>query len=359
MTFLIAAAGTGGHVYPGLAVGEALIELGVPKSDVRFVGGDRMESTVYPEHGFEFTSVELAGLRRSLTFSNLRLPAVVWRARGAIGELIDAKGIRVVLGMGGYVTIPAGMAARSRRVVFFNAEQNAQAGMANKIAARWARASFVSFPHTAGLPDGRWVGNPVRRELRGFDRPSARSEALQRYGLNDGVTTVGVFGGSLGAKSINEAVAAMAGAWTGGPIQMIHLTGAAHIDDMGSRPSAAGVHWVRRGFEDDMPGFYAVSDLVVARAGGAVSELTATGSASLLVPGDFGSGSHQAENARYLAEAGAAVILEQSALGDLGSVVGDLISSPDRLESMRAASAGLAKPDAAVTIARSMIEAAG
>lgn len=358
MTFLIAAAGTGGHVFPGLAVGEALMELGVAQADIVYVGGDRLEATVYPAQGFRFLPVELSGLRRSLSTANLRLPGVVLRARREITAELERSDVRVVLGMGGYVTIPAGMAARQRRVPLFNAEQNAEAGLANRVTARWARATFTSFPVTGGLQQGTWVGNPVRRPFWEFDRVGLRIEGVERYGLEPDLPTLGVFGGSLGSGVLNDAAAAMVAGWDGLPLQVVHLTGEAHIDSMSERPSSADVHWQRVGFEDRMELFYAVADLVVARAGGAVAELTATATPSVLVPGTFGSGGHQLGNARALSRAGAAEILVEEEIDDLPDLVGRLLHDGGARSAMRAAALGISKPDAALTIARAMIEAA-
>ena len=159
MTFLIAAAGTGGHVFPGLAVAEGLVELGVPREEVLFVGGDRLEAEVYPREGFRLLQVELAGLKRPWTLENTRLPAVVMKARRRIATEIAGTGVKVVLGMGGYVTIPAAMAARRCGVPFFNAEQNAEAGLANRLTARWAVVGWG----TAGRVwhDGTAIWPPV------------------------------------------------------------------------------------------------------------------------------------------------------------------------------------------------------
>jgi len=358
MTFFIAAAGTGGHVYPGLSVGEALIDLGVPQENIVYVGGDRLEARVYPSEGYRFVRVEIAGLKRSFTLDNARLPRVVLRARTRIADEITAAGAKVVLGMGGYVTIPAALAARKQRVAFFNAEQNAEAGLANKLTARWARASFVSFPRTGGLPRGTWVGNPVRRAFHSFDRKTLRAQALRRYELTDHTPVIGVFGGSLGAGPINEAVTAMAQAWNGPEIQIVHLTGSEHIAALEHRPAADSVTWRRRGFEDRMDLFFAAVDVVVSRAGGAVAELTATGTPAILVPGQFGSGGHQSSNARFLEEAGTAVVVGEGELDELSKVVVDLVTDPEQLAAMTAATRDIAKPDAARTIARIMIEAA-
>ncbi len=357
MTFLIAAAGTGGHVFPGLSVGEALVDLGVPREEITYVGGDRLEATVYPRAGFRFLQVDLAGLKRSLTLANARIPRVVLLARKRIADEIGAAGIQVVLGMGGYVTIPAALAARKRGVAFYNAEQNAEAGLANKVVARWARKTFVAFPDTGGLPDGSWVGNPVRRVFWEFDRPALRPAALDRYEFDPDLPVVGVFGGSLGAAAINEAVAAMLGMWDGPPIQVIHLTGSDHVEAMSGRTAPPGVIWRRIGFEEEMYSFFAAADLVVARAGGAVAELTATATPSVLIPGRFGSGGHQAGNARFLEKAGAALVVEEDDLDRLGAVLLDLVSDSRRRQAMQAATRAIAKPDAARTIARVMIEA--
>lgn len=359
MTFLIAAAGTGGHVFPGLSVGEALIDIGAPKSDVIYVGGDRLEAQVYPREGFEFLQVPLAGLKRSLSPENVRIPLVVLKARNRIADAINARDVRVVLGMGGYVTIPAALAARKRRITFFNAEQNAEAGLANRVSARWARETFVSFPDTGGLPDASWVGNPVRKAFWDFERQGLRPMALERYDLDPDIPVVGVFGGSLGALSINEAVADMLETWSGPPVQVVHLTGESHLDSLFDRVASGDVTWRRVDFEERMELFYAVCDIVIARAGGAVAELTATATPSVLVPGRFGSGGHQEGNARFLEQSGAAVIVEQDDLhAELGKILTDLLEDPGGREAMARAADDISKPDAARTIARTMMEAA-
>lgn len=358
MSYLIAAAGTGGHVYPGLAVAEALINSGVPKGDVGFVGGDRLEARVYPGEGYPFLQVEIRGLRRELTLANLTLPLVVMRARKQIREAISEGGVQVVLGMGGYITIPAGMAAASAGVVFMNAEQNAEAGLANRVATRWASRTFGAFPATRGLPGAEWVGNPVRSAFWDFDRAALRSRALGRYELAGDRPVLGVLGGSLGAKTLNMALSAMVAGWEGPEIDVVHLTGPEAPGIEPEPPSSEKVTWRRIGFEDEMGFFYAASDLVVARAGGAVAELTATATPAILVPGRFGSAGHQRENARSLTEAGAAVTVPEDDIGLLPQVVRSLIGDDTALSTMRASAAAIARPRAALDIAAAMMEAA-
>lgn len=333
------------------------MSLGVPKSEIVYVGGDRLEAKVYPQEGYRFVGVELAGLKRSLTVDNARIPGVVMNARRVISTEIEKSGVAVVLGMGGYVTIPAGMAARKLRKPFFNAEQNAEAGLANRVAARWARATFVSFEETGGLPTGVWVGNPVRKPFWEFDRETMRPAGRTRYGIDGDIRVLGVFGGSLGSGVLNDAIAEMVIGWDGPPIAVVHLTGENHLDKMKAIASTSGVHWSRIGFEDRMDLFYAATDLVVARAGGAVAELTATATPSVLVPGQFGSGGHQMGNALAMSEAGAAIVLPEESIGELTSVVSDLLAEEERLSDMARSTRSIAKPDAALTIARTMIEA--
>ena len=357
MTFVIAAAGTGGHVFPGLAVGEALIDRGVARSDILYVGGDRMEASVYPAEGFDFLRVEIRGLRRSLSPSNLALPVVVLRAARSMGEVIESRKVRAVLGMGGYVTLPAALAAKRRRVPLFVSEQNASAGLANRIASRWAVRAFTSFPDTHGLGSGVWVGNPVRRPFWDFDRDRLRPAALERYGLDPAVPVVGVFGGSLGSRIINEAIAGLVEAWQGPRFQLLHVVGERFFGEIFATVGGAAIDTVTLPFESAMEDFYAASDLGVARSGGAVAELTATATPSILIPGRFGSGGHQEENARFLERTGAAVVISEDRLDSLPSVLGDVLSG-HRLAEMAAAARAIGRPDAAHLIADATLEVA-
>jgi UDP-N-acetylglucosamine--N-acetylmuramyl-(pentapeptide) pyrophosphoryl-undecaprenol N-acetylglucosamine transferase len=358
MGFVIAAAGTGGHVYPGLAVAEALVAAGVSRGDILCIGGDRVESRVFPQHGFEFLQLELRGLKRSLSPGNLSLPVVVLRARKRIATELTRRRVGAVLGMGGYVTVPVALAATKTRTPLVVSEQNAGAGLANRIAARWADRVFVSFPDTVGLPGAEWVGNPVRSSISKFDRAALREQALAHYGIEPGRFVLGVFGGSLGAQVLNEATVQMVTEWSGPPIQIVHLVGASHADALAGIESPPKVAWVRKGFEERMDLFYAACDLVVARAGGAVAEISATATPSILVPGEFGSAGHQAENAAFLERAGAAIVLQQGKLADLPAHVSGLMSEPEKLAAMSAGAGRIARPDAAKAIAEAMIEIA-
>ncbi len=358
MSYVIAAAGTGGHIYPGLAVAEALLERGVEKSDIVFMGGDRLEATVYPAEGFPFVQLELQGLQRSITPRNLMLPGAVARAaRRARREMTDRE-IRAVLGMGSYVTVPVGWAARQAKIPLLLHEQNAEAGLANRLMSRVATKAFVSFADTRGLGRQVLVGNPVRADLVGFARPDLRHEAMGRYGLSPGPVVVGVFGGSLGAGAINEAVTSLAREWSGPPIQLLHLAGRVHEDDMRELSRQAAVPWVVLGFEEEMRYFYAACDIVIARAGGAVAEIAVTGTPAVLVPGSFGGG-HQAANAARFEEAGAAVVVEEDRLGALADSLEPLVEDPQLRRQMAGGLRELSHPHAATDLAIELEQAHG
>ena len=356
MSFAIAAAGTGGHVFPGLAVGEALVASGVSRREIVFIGGDRLESQVCPAAGFPFFGVKLAGLQRRLALSNLTIPAVVLRASRAIAATLTDRRVGVMLGMGGYVTVPAGLGATRSKAQLFIHEQNAEAGLANRLMGSRAVRVFGSFPNTERLPRAEWVGNPVRNNLARFDRAALRLRACERYGLDPRTPVLGVFGGSLGAGVLNRAVADLTRRPQ--PFQVLHLAGSSHVKEL-LEQAGDRRDWRVLGFEPEMHWFYAATDLVVARAGGAVAELTVTSTPAVLVPGGFGSGAHQRANAAALVGVGAAVLVPEGRIAELAATIPRLMADSAQRESMARACATLARPEAASDLATAMITAHG
>jgi UDP-N-acetylglucosamine--N-acetylmuramyl-(pentapeptide) pyrophosphoryl-undecaprenol N-acetylglucosamine transferase len=354
MRVAIAAAGTGGHVFPALAVGEALLELGLERQDVLFLGGNRMAATLVPEAGFPFVGFELTRLRRSLSVENLRIPAVVRRASAAMAEEVRRHGAGVMLGMSGYVVVPAALAARRASVPFFLQEQNASPGLAARFAARSAVASFLGFPGRAErLPRSEVVGNPLRPSLAGFDRHALRRAARLRYGLDGSATVVGILGGSQGAAVLNEAAPRIVAAGTAGAV--LHITGSEAHAEVARWAGGSPLPWVTRPFESEIEHFYAAADLVVCRAGAmTVSELAATGTPSVLVPLER-VGQHH--NAAVLAAAGAARVVRQTEVGLLPEIVTATLADETRLAAMAAGAREVARPDAAAVIARRILEA--
>ncbi len=359
MTYAIAAAGTGGHVFPGLAIAEALERAGVLRSDIAFFGGSRFEAQAVPAAGYDFVEVELRGLKRSLALANLTIPRTVWSAARQMAQHIRLRDVHALVATGGYVTVPAGWAAKRCRIPFFVQEQNAHAGLANRIMGRFAEETFTSFPVTDGLPDALYSGNPLRTMFVDFDRAELRQAALDHYGLDPALPTLGVVGGSLGAGILNQTVSDMVQAWDGPPMQIVHLVGTIHESAMAEQSNPHNLPWKVVAFEPAMELFFAVSDLVLARAGGMVAEITATGTPAILVPGEFGSKGHQAASADFVSRSGGALVVEQDNVARVATEIASLIEDPTRLAEMSAASSAVGRPQAANVIAARMIEAHG
>ncbi len=355
MTYAFAAAGTGGHVYPALAVADELVARGVDPDEIVFFGGDRMEVSAVPAAGYRFVGVEIRGLKRSLDLANLRLPLVVRRATREIAAAMRGFGTKVTTAFGGYVSVPAALAARRTGAALFLHEQNAVPGLANKIIARWTATSFVAFPAAAPkLRRSRVVGNPVRRALRDFDRTVLRAAARQRYELPDDLTVLGVLGGSLGALVLNEATRRIAIDADPRRMAIVHLTGEAHHAAVVTRAEDTDVIWRPVAFEREMEYFYAAADLVLGRAGAlTISELAMTGTPAVVVPLEAVA---QQGNAEYLASAGAVVVIPEAEIDRVPAEVGGLLADRARLDRMASAAHAAAQPDAAAIMAGVLME---
>jgi len=356
VSFVLAAAGTGGHVYPALAVAHALVARGVSSDDVIFFGGDRMEAAAVPDGGYSLVGFDLPRLRRSASPSNLAIPWVLWKTARAMRVEMERRGAAVVVGMSGYATVPAALAARMARIPLIVQEQNATPGLAARFASRRAVATFLGLPGPSErLPRSRVVGNPLREVFTGYDRAARRRAARARYGVYGGATVMGVLGGSLGARVLNESVAAVIDAWQGGPFEVVHLTGRAAYEDMAELASGSPLPWHCLPFEDSMEHFYAAADLVLCRAGAmTISELAATGTPSIVVPLEAVG---QQANPAALAGAGGALLVPQAEVGSLPALVAGLASDTGRLAEMSEAASASAMPDAAGVVAEAILEA--
>jgi UDP-N-acetylglucosamine--N-acetylmuramyl-(pentapeptide) pyrophosphoryl-undecaprenol N-acetylglucosamine transferase len=357
MTFVIAAAGTGGHVFPALAVARALEARGVAREEVVFFGGTRIAAKAVPAAGYEFVGFELARLERAATWRNLRIPFVVARTSRAMASEAARRRARIILGMSGYVTVPAARAARRCGVPFFLQEQNAAPGLAARFAARYARATFLGLPgRSQRLPRSEITGNPLQEPLAGFDRSALREEARARYGLEAPGPVLGVMGGSLGARVLNRAVPDLVAGWGEDPLSIVHLAGPEQVGDVAGDAADAPLPWRCLPFEDRMDLFFAAADLVLCRAGAmTVSELAATGTPAVLVPLRR-VGQHH--NAEALAAAGGAVVVDEADPARIPAAVSALLHDPDRRASLAAGAEAAARPDAAGRIADRLLEEA-
>ncbi len=363
---VLAGGGTAGHVLPGLAIANALVDRGHPSSEIHFVGSERgLEQRLVPEAGFGLTVLPGRGIQRRITLANV---AAVW---GILVGVVKGVGLvrrlrpRVVVVLGGYASVPCIVGAVLWRVPLVVAEQNARAGAANRLAGRFAKASAVPFPET-DLPRKEVTGNPVRAELLAVDRGRDRATARHELGLPAGRTVLAVFAGSLGSRRINEAVLAAVPAWADrADLAIRHVIGSRDWDELqarlpdlptGERPGGPVERLVYQAvrYEDRMDLLLAAADLALTRAGGTtVAELAELGLPGLLVPLPIAPRDHQTANARALVGAGAALLVADGELtGDrVVAELTPLFDDPDRLSSMGQAAAALARPDAAADVA--------
>jgi len=345
-----AAAGSGGHVFPALAVAGELHRRGIPKEDLVFFGGDRMEATTVPEAGYPFVGVDIRGLRRSASIDNLSLPNKVRRARNVIASEARARGIRVVVVFGGYVAVPAALAASKLRLPLVVHEANAVPGLANKFIARRARNVFVSFEGARrAFRHAELIGSPLRSTIAAFDRDALRSRARRRYGMPEEGPVLGVIGGSLGASFLND-VAAILGHDHARSFGIVQTTGAIHHESIAA-DAASEPRWTTLGFEPDLQDLYAAADLVLCRGGAiSVSEVQATRTPAVVVPLPAGGG-YQRENAADLVATGGGIVVEQTTPEEIAEVVRSLLDDENALARMRASTPAVDHMAAAAVIA--------
>ena len=331
---------------PALAVADALRAEG---AEVTFIGGVRAERELVPASGYAFHSLDVVSLPRRAPVRAARAALIDAGAVRAAGALLRRIKPAAVVGAGGYVAGPVGLAARMQRRPLVLIEADSHLGLTNRLLAPSARRVCLAFP-IAGRQGPRFnvTGRPVPPPEA--DRAAARA----RFGIDPRATCVLVFGGSLGARSINHAAIE---AFAGARFRVLHAAGERDLPDL----RAPGPHYDLRGYIPDFAQALAASDLVVARSGGSVFEIAAAGRPAVLVPYPHATADHQTANARYFETAGAAIVIPDPELsaGRLGREVGGLLADPSRLAAMARAAAELARPNAAQDIAAEVLAAAG
>jgi UDP-N-acetylglucosamine--N-acetylmuramyl-(pentapeptide) pyrophosphoryl-undecaprenol N-acetylglucosamine transferase len=341
-TILIMAGGTGGHIFPGLAVAEQMRALGWEVVWMGARGG--MEERLVPRHGYRTAWIRARAARGKGLLQKLLLPANLLYSFWESARYIRSLKPDVVLGLGGYVAFPGGMMASLLNRPLALHEQNAIAGLANRVLAQVSDKVMVAFPDA--LKGAEWTGNPVRAEIAAIAAPEERFRARQ------GRLRLLVVGGSLGAQALNEALPKALALMNEKP-QVVHQAGEKHLETLRANYAAAGVHGELLAFIDDMARRYAEADLVICRAGAVtIAELSAGGMASVLVPFPHAVDDHQTANARFLADRGAAILIQQRDLSPqrLAGLIGSL-DRPKLLQmAQKARAAG--KPDAARVVAQ-------
>jgi UDP-N-acetylglucosamine--N-acetylmuramyl-(pentapeptide) pyrophosphoryl-undecaprenol N-acetylglucosamine transferase len=357
---IFAGGGTGGHLFPGIAIAEE-IRRQRPNAEILFIGTARkIEARLVPQRGFSFRTIWVSGFRRKVTVDNVLFPVKV------IVSLIQSFSLMwkirpdVVVGTGGYVCGPPLFAAQMLGTPTLIQEQNSFPGVTTRLLAARATEVHLSFAgsekYLRRKDNLKVSGNPTRERVGTI----SREEGAARFGISPDATTILVFGGSLGATSINRAMRGIAGQLATSGIQILWQTGEADFVQVRGEMEKIGNGSPRiivRAFIDEMEYAYAASDLCVCRAGATtIAELTKAKAASILVPYPFAAADHQTENARAMVAAGAAVMIADRDLEtSLAGEIDNLLSHPERLREMRRKAAGVGNPDATTVLADAVL----
>ena len=310
---------------------------------------DRVEARLVPEHGYEFDAFSVSGLPRRPSMELVRAASRALAAPVACRAILRRRRPDAVLGAGGFVAGPMVLAARLERIPCALTEADAHLGLANRLAAPLSERVFLALPVGRDGAKYRAVGRPIPAA----SRPVERQEARRQLGLAPDAHVVLVFGGSLGARLLNDLAL---DAWAESGPAVIHLCGERDYHELQGRASRPD--YILRPFIDEIGVAYGAADVVLARAGGSVWELAAAGLPAVLVPGEFATGQHQEKNARWFVDAGGAVVVPEAEASRAPGVVEELLEDADRLAAMAAAMRAVARPDAAEEIADELVSLA-
>lgn len=364
MRIIISGGGTGGHIYPAITIAREVGRL-AGNCEILFVGTKQgLEADIVPKEGFAFTTIEVRGLERRLSWQNIRTLAATVKSVWASSQIIKKFKPDVVIGTGGYVCGPVLLAASLLKIPTIIQEQNVIPGITNKILARFVDKIALGYEEAANhFPKGKpeqivVTGNPIRPEVMS----AARGENMSELGLDPNKLTLLVVGGSRGARSINNAMLGVYKYFKGSKrVQILHVTGQSeynsivgNIKQLGIDLSCAG-NIIIKPYLYNMPAALAAADLAIFRAGAVgLAELTACGIPAILIPYPYAAENHQEYNARALEKHGAAVVIADKELTDtrLLETITRLLDDSDKLSSMAKKSKELGRPQAAETIAR-------
>jgi UDP-N-acetylglucosamine--N-acetylmuramyl-(pentapeptide) pyrophosphoryl-undecaprenol N-acetylglucosamine transferase len=351
---LISGGGTGGHIYPALAIANAWMEKH-PGSEILFVGAEgKMEMQKVPEAGYTIKGLPVAGLQRSLTLANLSFPFKLWKSLKMAATIVNEFKPQVVVGVGGYASGPVLYAAQSKGIPTLLQEQNSYAGLTNKILAKKAATICVAYPEMDRFfPKDKikLTGNPVRKDL--LELSGKREVGLQKFGLDAVRKTILVLGGSLGARTLNQAVVRHMADLEKAGYQVLWQSGKFYFKEMEAALEQAGLpHIHLREFIREMDLAYAAADLIVSRAGAlSVSELCLVGKPVIFVPSPNVAEDHQTKNASACVKQGAAVLLpDAQAVELLKKTIDELLQDEKQASSLAENIKKLAMPKAATAI---------
>ncbi|MBK8700638.1 MAG: undecaprenyldiphospho-muramoylpentapeptide beta-N-acetylglucosaminyltransferase [Saprospiraceae bacterium] len=363
MKVIISGGGTGGHVFPAIAIADA-IRRQQPDAEILFVGAKgKLEMEKVPAAGYQIKGLDIAGMQRKLTLKNLTLPfkvmTALWQARKIVYEFKPD----VAVGVGGYASGPLLKVCGWMGIPYVIQEQNSYAGVTNKLLAKKAAKVFVAYHGMDRFFDAKKIimtGNPVRAQIAGADMTT--EEARAGIGVDTNKKTTLVFGGSLGARTLNEAIAGNE-SWikANQDVQFIWQVGKLYYDDFSKTPVAELPNVKVLPFIEDMATAYKAADVVVCRAGAlTISELALVGKPAILVPSPNVAEDHQTHNAMALVNEGAALMVrDDEAKTSLMGLLGLLMKDQEKQQSLSNRLLALARPGAAAAIASGIIETAG
>ena len=343
---VVAGGGTAGHVLPALAVAEALVERGHPLDSILYMGALRgIETRIVPPTGLRHEFFDVVGLQRSFGATAMRrnvgFPIKLWRARRRAIAILRAESPRVVVSVGGYASLPAVLAARRLGIPVVVVSYDRTPGRSSRLTARFAAATVTAFPGST-LPRARWAGAPVRASVRHIDRGRDRTSARIALGVPEDRFLVSVIGGSLGSRLLNESILRFVGDFSDDRgLAVHHVVGERFVDEHRAsggvdRDGSSGVWYRVVGYEERMADVYAASDLMIGRGGaGTVADVATVGVPSILVPWSGATDDHQRGNIRWLSDDGAAVLLDESEVGDrLSETIAELRVDRTRLDDL-------------------------
>lgn len=356
MNILFAGGGTGGHVFPAIAIAEALHSIN-PAIKISFAGTkEKIEARIIPSLGYDFYTLWISGLQRGLSWKNILFPVKVIVSMLQAFDILNKVNPDAVIGSGGYVSGPVLFAASMRGIPTIIQEQNSYPGITTRLLAKRVDQVHVTFAASRHyLKNAKEIivsGNPIRSTLHRSNKARAR----ERFGLRPERTTVFVFGGSLGASAINHAVLPLIPTLAQKDIQVIWQTGTKDFPAIDTSCREYRSHVAVRSFIDEIHIAYSACDLAMCRAGASsLAELTTLGIPSVLIPYPYAAANHQYHNAQAMVESGAAILVPEEKIFSLEQVVISLLSQKEKLDSMSERARALGRPDAALSIARAVI----
>lgn len=351
---MISGGGTGGHIYPAIAIANAWMEKH-PDSEVLFVGAlGKMEMQKVPEAGYKIIGLPVAGLQRKLTWANLSFPIKLLKSLSKAKRIVKEFDPQVVVGVGGYASGPVLYAAQGRKIPTLIQEQNSYAGLTNKILSKKARKICVAYPGMEKFfPADRIVntGNPVRKDLLNLE--GKKEKALEHFGLESDRKTLLVLGGSLGARTLNQGMLKDMEDFEKDGYQVLWQCGKFYFKEMADRTEKSGLQHIHvREFIREMDLAYAAADVIISRAGAlSVSELSLVGKPVIFIPSPNVAEDHQTKNAMaYVTHHAAKLLKDGEAVGNMKKEVDEILNHPELAESLGENIKKLAKPHATETI---------